>query len=183
MRRVRLFSGLCVTASVCACASLLHQGRTSGPTIAALLQRPSTVALWQRRRMSLDKTAQTSRTSPLVAQGRIYVTLLNAPTMTRPVSNGTSSRVPPKARPETKPPAPRARGIPQRTPPPFKVHTTSVFAQHPEKSMGLISEPGKGTVWIRPGDMVGDLKISPRPRSLPGHRLKPLPLPTEDKLL
>jgi hypothetical protein len=160
MRWVRLSPGVFVTASVLSCIIMWRQGRTPSPTITALLQRPRAVDIWQSHKVSLDKTTLTSRTNPLVAQAQIYAKLLNPPTLTQPVAKDTPDRVPPRAPPDPKPLTPHIRGTPQKASPHFRVHATSVFAKHPEKSMALISEPGKGMIWIRPGDVLGHLKVT-----------------------
>ena len=86
----------------------------------------------------------TSQVSPLVKQAGAFALYLNPP----------------------KPKAPRS--VPSRTPgvrrtpsarPRFTVIATSYSKDHPEMSIALIDEPGKGLSWVRPSGKVGHLLI------------------------
>lgn len=86
-------------------------------------------------------------TSPLVAQATAFALYLDPP----------------------KPPAPKVMPAPRVAPPPvarppmvapkFRVLGISYYHSHPEKSLAMVSEPGRGSYWIKPGDRVGHLLI------------------------
>jgi hypothetical protein len=161
MRLLRILSGVFVILAVAVCAMTFYQGSSVSPDVAALLKKPSAVSTWQNHNATLTKSDKTSRVSPVVAQARIYARLLNPPKPAKPVARNGSASTRPKskqtqvsAKPLSTPPA-----RPRRVSPTFKVHATSVFSKHPEKSMALISQPGKRLSWIRPGDSLGDLKV------------------------
>jgi hypothetical protein len=85
-----------------------------------------------------------SQVSPLVKQAEAFALYLNPPkpVAPRPVKSRTASVI---------------RG-PSATPK-FKVVATSYSKSHPELSMALIDEPGKGRNWIRQSGTVGHLLI------------------------
>jgi len=85
-----------------------------------------------------------SQISPLVQQAGAFALYLNPPKpkAPRPVKGRPSGVV---------------RG-PSATPK-FKVMGTSYYKGHPELSMALIDEPGKGLHWVRQSGMVGHLLI------------------------
>ncbi|MDD5326261.1 MAG: hypothetical protein PHY02_00420 [Phycisphaerae bacterium] len=80
--------------------------------------------------------------SPLVKQAETFALYLNPPVSMpqaeSPVSNGR--------------PRPKASVTPK-----FKLVGTSLNVLHPERSLALIDEPGKGYHWIRQADKVGHL--------------------------
>ncbi|NQV36347.1 MAG: hypothetical protein HQ515_26880 [Phycisphaeraceae bacterium] len=109
--------------------------------------------------MSLAKSTLVPRPSPLVIQAQIYAKLLNPPKPARPVAKSSISWAPPETKPATRALQSHVKVAPKKALPNFKVHATSVFARQPEKSMALISQPGQGMAWIRPGDTLGHLKV------------------------
>jgi hypothetical protein len=159
MRLFRMLQGVLVVSSVLSCIIAWRHCRTPSPAIASLVQRPGAVEIWQDRRMSLAKRTLITKPSPLVVQAQIYAKLLNPPKPARPVVKGKIMARPPEANPATVAVQPRVKVTPKKAAPNFKVHATSVFAKQPEKSMALISEPGKSAAWIRPGDTLGTLKV------------------------
>jgi len=85
-----------------------------------------------------------SQVSPLVKQAGAFALYLNPPkpVAPRPVKSRTASVVrEPSATPK------------------FKVVATSYSKSHPESSMALIDEPGKGRNWVRQSGTVGHLLI------------------------
>lgn len=115
--------------------------------------------MWQNNKMARAESPAASRVSPLVAQAQIYAGLLNPPRPPKPVPKDNPT--PPKRLPKqtTAKPQSVTAARPAKVSPTFKVHATSVFSKRPEKSMALISQPGKGLSWARPGDMLGYLKV------------------------
>lgn len=156
MRVLRMLTCACIVLSTALCALTLCQTRSISPEIMKLTQKPSVVDLWQNKKSS-ENIPVTSIESPLVVQARIYANLLNPlkPKSTQEIRSLTVST--------PSPTIPEHTSIPQVTPPrvspQFKVLATSVFSKAPEKSMALISEPGKGLSWVRPGDMLGYLRV------------------------
>jgi hypothetical protein len=129
------------------------------PEITALLQN-NAIERWENHPIPSGQKYRTDRTSPLVTQAKIYANLLNPPALPKPKT--TDKPVLAESMTRTAPASilPRVQATPQKVSPRFKVHATSVFAKHPERSMALISKPGKGMFWIRPGDMLGYLKVT-----------------------
>jgi hypothetical protein len=88
-----------------------------------------------------------SQTSPLVKQAERFALYLNPPAKPKPRRSAPS------------------RGKPSVTPRPDKVSAkfnligTSFYALHPELSLALIDEPGKGLRWVRQSSEVGRLII------------------------
>ncbi len=86
-------------------------------------------------------------TSPLVVQATAFGLYLDPP----------------------KPPEPKVTAPPRVIPPPvarpavvtpkFRLLAISYYHSHPEKSLAMVSEPGKGSYWIQQGDRVGHLVI------------------------
>jgi hypothetical protein len=82
--------------------------------------------------------------SPLVKQARLYALYLNPP----------------------EPPTPKIISQPQKpvhrplvTTPKFRLLSTSYYRCNPEKSLALVSEPGKGDHWIAKGERVGNFIV------------------------
>jgi len=93
------------------------------------------------------KNESQSQISPLVKQAQVFASYLNPP------------------KPE-KAPATRRTGAPKIIPrptgpvsPKFKLLGTSYYALHPDLSLALIDEPGKGLRWVRQSSEVGHLII------------------------
>ena len=85
------------------------------------------------------------QSSPLVREAERFALYLNPP-----------------AKPERAAPAHRPTGPPRPTGPvsaKFELTGTSVYPLHPELSLALIDEPGKGLHWVRQGGKVGHLII------------------------
>ena len=83
-------------------------------------------------------------TSPLVKQAEMFALYLNPPPKPQ-----TESPVP-----RTSTPRPRGRVSPK-----FKLIGTSYYTLHPESSLALVDEPGKGLRWVRQSAEVGHLII------------------------
>ena len=84
-----------------------------------------------------------SQTSPLVKQAQAFALYLNPPPPPEPV-------VPSGPQP---PPRPKV------TSPKFKLVGTSFYPLHPDLSLALIDEPGKGIRWVRQSGQVGYLVV------------------------
>lgn len=80
---------------------------------------------------------------PLVRQAAAFALYLKPPPPPAPK--------PAPAPPVSTSPAPR----PAAPTPWFRLLATSHYRSRPEKSLALISEPGKGDRWVRPGERVG----------------------------
>ena len=87
-----------------------------------------------------------SQVSPLVKQAQAFALYLNPPPKPAP---------PPSAAPT----APAAVPKPEIVSAKFELVGTSYYALHPEMSMALIDEPGKGLRWVRQSGSVGHLII------------------------
>lgn len=85
---------------------------------------------------------------PLVAQARAFALYLDPPKPSAP-------------KPVAPSPQPVAAPIPSpvRTAPNFRLLSISYYRSQPEKSLALVSEPGKGGHWVKKGDRLGHLVI------------------------
>ena len=90
-------------------------------------------------------TKSESQISPLVKQAEAFALYLNPPAK------------PPKRAAE--PRKPTATRKPQRVSAKFKLIGTSCYTSHPELSLALIDEPGKGSRWVRQSSKLGHLII------------------------
>lgn len=151
MRLLRVLPTLFVVSMLTVCAMTFCPGRSVSPEVAALLKGPGAVSVWQSTKITLDERPATSKVSPLVAQAQIYARLLNPPRSIESAAKVNSAS--PKRR------AKQRIAKPPRVSPAFKVHATSVYAKYPEKSMALVSQPGRESSWVRPGDMLGYLQV------------------------
>ena len=80
--------------------------------------------------------------SPLVKQAEAFALYLNPP-----------------PKPSTEPSVPRSEPRPKSVSPKFGLIGTSRYALHPELSLALIDEPGKGLRWVKSFSNVGHLII------------------------
>lgn len=159
MRLLRILPSVFFTLAIAVCVTMFAQDSSTPLEVAALLERPSAVSAWQNNNKALTKDPARSNVNPLVAQAQIYARLLNPPKSTKPAPRGNAVASQSLSKQKTAKPQSIAQAMPQKVSPTFKVRATSVFAKHPEKSMALISKPGKGLSWIRPGDMLGYLEV------------------------
>jgi hypothetical protein len=83
-----------------------------------------------------------NETSPLVKQAEAFALYLNPP-----------------PKPSTVPSVSRSEPRPKSVSPKFRLVGTSRHSLHPELSLALIDEPGKGLRWVRPSSKVGHLII------------------------
>ena len=94
-------------------------------------------------------TDQSGQTSPLVKQAQAFGLYLNPPV--RAVNNVQAPpSLLPRATIDSRPAMVSAK---------FKLVGTSFYAAHPDLSLALIDEPGKGLNWIRQSSRVGHLLI------------------------
>jgi len=93
------------------------------------------------------KTKDTSsQTPPLVEQAKAFGLFLNPPATAAPKPRTPAS---------TRSPAVRPSLVSAR----FQLIGTSFYASHPELSLALIDQPGKGLHWVRQASQVGHLLI------------------------
>ncbi len=160
MRVLRILPGVFFASAVLVCALTLSQARSVSPDVKLLIEQSVAIETWQACKRPRTGNHAASKISPLVAQAQIYAKLLNPPARPKPQTTNKLVLAESMTRTATAPILPRVQATPQKVSPSFKVHATSVFAKHPERSMALISEPGKGMFWIRPGHMLGYLKVT-----------------------
>jgi len=160
MRVLRILPGVFFASAVLVCALTLSQARSVSPDVKLLIEQSGAIETWQACKRPRTGNHAASKISPLVAQAQIYAKLLNPPALPKPQTTNKPALAMSMTRTATAPILPRVQATPQKVSPSFKVHATSVFAKHPERSMALISEPGKGIFWIRPGHVLGYLKVT-----------------------
>ncbi|MBW7991109.1 MAG: hypothetical protein FVQ84_13990 [Planctomycetes bacterium] len=144
IKTLRIMSVLAVAlAAVLVVFSVVVFGARGDKDIEELLGEPDVIEKFNNSAGN-KATRGTSQISPLVQQAGAFALYLNPPKpkVPRPVKGRISS-------------TPRG---PSATPK-FKVMGTSYYKGHPESSMALIDEPGKGLHWVRQSSMVGHLLI------------------------
>lgn len=117
-------------------------GSRGDRAIEEFLKSPGAIEKFQRARG--DEARDEGQISPLVKQAQAFALYLNPP--------------PPK-QPAVRPSKPRREPRPKVTSPKFKLVGTSFYELHPDLSLALIDEPGKGIRWVRQSDQVGHLLI------------------------
>ena len=124
-----------------ACAGQWSQGTQAGASASRnSLLDPSPVPVVHRLRGPEEIT------SPLVAQALAFALYLDPPKPPEPKVAAPPRVAPPVSRPPV-------------VAPKFRLLAISYYASHPEKSLAMVSEPGKGSYWIRQGDRVGHLIV------------------------
>jgi len=96
-------------------------------------------------------TTGRSQESPLVKQAEAFALYLDPPKLAKPTTTKITT---PGPRP-TPIPDPRPKAVSAR----FTLIGTSYYASHPELSLALIDEPGKGLHWVKQSGNVGHLII------------------------
>ena len=108
------------------------------------LSSPGVIEKFSKAKGDKDRRSE-SQISPLVKEAQAFALYLNPPpkkTEPRPI------------RKKTTPPRPQGPVSPK-----FELIGVSYYASHPELSLALIDEPGKGTRWVRQSSRVGHLII------------------------
>jgi len=123
-------------------------GLRSNEDIKKFLSLPSVVENIRKAKGDRDKGGE-GQISPLVTQAQAFGLYLNPP---KPVKQPTRTAKKSGKQDIPKPP-------PRRLTPKFKVIATSFYASHPESSLVLIDEPGKGRHWVRESTVVSHLTI------------------------
>lgn len=136
-----------ITAALLAAAFLIFPavfGARGDRAIEEFLKSPGAIEQFQRAKG--DEAGGEGQISPLVKQARAFALYLDPP----PPKPAKAAPGPSKPRP-----APR----PKVTSPKFKLVGTSFYALHPDLSLAMIDEPGKGIRWVRQSERVGHLVI------------------------
>ena len=119
----------------------------SDEQVEQFLSFPGVIEKFNKAKGDSDKRSE-SQISPLVKEAQAFALYLNPPPKpkkeTRPIPKKTT---PPKPRPQA-PVSPK-----------FKLVGVSYYASHPELSLALIDEPGRGTRWVRQSSKVSHLII------------------------
>ncbi len=133
-----------ITAALLAAGFLVFSavfGARGNKAVEEFLKLPG--ATEQFRQAKGRKTEAESQISPLVKQAGAFALYLNPPPPPEPI-------VPSGPQP---PPQPKV------TTPKFKLVGTSCYPLHPDLSLALIDEPGKGIRWVRRSGQIGHLVI------------------------
>lgn len=115
------------------------------PDVVKFLDAPGIVEKFKEAR-GIQNAESQNQVPPLVTQAQAFALYLNPPPPPEPTP-------PPAA--VIRAEAPR----PKMVTPKFKLIGTSFYAQHPEMSLALIDEPGKGLRWVRQASQVEHLVI------------------------
>lgn len=137
-----------ITAALLAAGILIFPavfGARGDKAIEEFLKSPGAIEQFQRAKG--DQAEGEGQISPLVKQARAFALYLNPPAPKRPPRTATR---PSKARPAPRPKVTSAK---------FKLLGTSFYALHPDLSLALIDEAGKGIRWVRRSGRVGHLVI------------------------
>ncbi len=136
-----------ITAALLAAGLLVFPavfGARGDRAVGEFLKSPGAIEQFQRAKG--DEVRGEGQISPLVKQARAFALYLDPPPPKRP---------PKAARPSRPQPPPR----PKVTSAKFKLLGTSFYALHPDLSLALIDEVGKGIRWVRRSGRVGHLVI------------------------
>jgi len=125
-------------------------GLRSNQDTKKFLSLPSVVEEFRKAKGDRDKGGE-GQISPLVKQAQAFGLYLNPPKPVKQTTR-TTARKPDKGD-IVPPPSPRPLT------PKFKVIAISFYASHPESSLVLIDEPGKGRHWVRESTVVSHLTI------------------------
>ena len=117
-------------------------GARGAKAIEEFLKSPGAIEKFQRAKG--DQAKGESQISPLVKQARAFALYLDPPPPKLPAVPRT---------PRAQPPRPKVTSAK------FKLVGTSFYASHPDLSLALIDEPGKGIRWVRQSGRVGRLVI------------------------
>ena len=109
------------------------------------LNSPGIIEEFKKAKSEKSKNSQ-SQTSPLVEQAKAFALYLTPPPKPEPKKQDIA---PPKRR-EPKPKKVSAK---------FKLIGTSFYASHPQLSLALIDQPGKGISWVRQSNKIGHLVV------------------------
>ncbi len=137
-----------ITAALLAAAFLIFPavfGARGDRAVEEFLKSPGAIEQFQRAKG--DEVRGEGQISPLVKQARAFALYLDPPPPKRP----------PRAAPGPLRPRPAPR--PKVTSTKFKLIGTSFYALHPDLSLAMIDEPGKGIRWVRQSGKVGHLVI------------------------
>jgi len=146
IRTLRITSIVAAVGAVVLLVLPVAYGVRRNPQIEEFLKAPSAIdefTATKGQRPAEDK----SQTSPLVKQAMDFARYLNPPPPPKPERAATTAPV--QTQPEPLGPVSAK----------FELVGTSYYASHPELSLCLIDEPGKGLNWVRQGDTVGRLTI------------------------
>ena len=125
-------------------------GAHSDEQIEEFLRSPGVVEEFRKDRGGKADVGK-SQISPLVKQAEAFALYLNPPKKPKPTKRQTT-----KTR---KKDLISARPKPKEVSAKFTLIGTSLYASHPELSLALIDEPGKGLSWVRQSSKVGHLTI------------------------
>jgi hypothetical protein len=115
------------------------------PEVRKFLDTPGIVEKFKEARGAQNTEAQ-NQVPPLVTQAQAFALYLNPPPPPEPTPT-------PAAVIQAEAPRPKV------VTPKFKLIGTSFYAQHPEMSLALIDEPGKGLRWVRQASQIEHLVI------------------------
>jgi hypothetical protein len=113
--------------------------------IEGFLNSAGVIEKFNKAKGEKSSTSSESRSSPLVKQAKAFALYLNPPAKPK-------RRAPSRAKPSV---IPRPNKVSVK----FNLIGTSFYALHPELSLALIDEPGKGLRWVRQSSELGRLII------------------------
>jgi len=155
MIMVRVVQMIGVAALVCAGAVLLHCVDQWLPDAADSKPEPE-LSLVERFKQAggagVGRGGNQETVSPLVEKAKAFALYLNPPEPAKPKPNQISH----VASSTTKTIAPVTLA---ETTAKFVLVATSYYEARPEKSLALVSEPGRGNRWVRPGERLGHFTL------------------------
>ena len=145
IRTLRITSFVAVILAVVFFVFPVIFGVRSDEQVEQFLSSSGVIEKFSKTKGDKDRRSE-SQISPLIKEAQAFALYLNPP--------------PPKKKPpqpvRKKPTTPRP---PARVSPKFKLIGVSYYASHPDLSLALIDEPGKGTRWVRQSSRVSHLVI------------------------
>ena len=152
IRKTKMIKTLRITSVVAAVLAVVFFffpavfGSRTDEQVEQFLSSPGVIEKFNKAKGDSDKRSE-SQISPLVKEAQAFALYLNPPPKKKEPRPIPKKPTPPKPRP----PAPVS--------PKFKLIGVSYYASHPELSLALIDEPGRGTRWVRQSSKVSHLII------------------------
>jgi hypothetical protein len=145
IKTIKILAILLVVFAVVALGLSVVLGVRPDPARGAVLAQPGVVEEFKKSATAVPSEKQTS---PLVVQAQKLERRINPPPPPKPPEGQQANGQ--KAAPSVPAPPP---------PPKFDVIATCVNPVDPAKSYALLSQPGKGTFWVKAGDEVSRMVI------------------------
>lgn len=146
IRTLKITSIATAFLAICSLGLSIAFGLRPDPEMAKFLE--TTGAIEKFKAAAAQHPEDQSRLSPLVKQAQAFALLINPPEPPKPKRK-------PKPTEAVKPPTPKPPVVQAK----FDLIGICHYPSHPDRSLALIDEPGKGIHWVKQSGKVGHLII------------------------